>query len=150
MSIVNDITGYIDTAIATMATAGGFNFDYSNVNEFKPHDMTYPNVKTTYLEEDADAVEGNIANKYTSFLLAMFVVTVDNTTTPVDTALDNVLEDFKKLINDEFTTLQTNGLIKERHVRSDKFYSLVTKRPGRIEIQWELHYRVSMSDPTTT
>lgn len=149
MSIVNDITGYIDTAIGTMTTAGGFNFDYTNVNEFKPADATYPNVKTTYLEDDASDIEGNMANKYTSELTAFFNVTVDDTGT-VDDALDNVLEDFKKLINDEFSTLQTKGLIREQIIRSDKYYSLVTKRPGRIEIQWMLFYRVSQSDPTST
>lgn len=150
MSVLNDITGYIDTAIGTMTTSGGFNFDYTNVNEFKPADATYPNVKTVYIEEDADSVEGNLANKYTSLLGASFNVTVDDETTPVDVALDNVLEDFKKLINDEFATLQTKGLIKERFIGSEKFYLLTTKRPGRIEIQWQLHYRVSMDDPSST
>lgn len=147
MTVENTITAYIDSAIGSMATANSYNFNYADVNEYKPDDKTYPNVKSMYM--NAEAQEVIVANKYTSNLLAVFLVTVDNTT-DVDIGLDKVMEDFKRLFDDEHATLQTKGMVWSQFVGKDKSYNLNKQRPGQIEIRWLIRYRVSMDDPSST
>ena len=149
MTIANDITAYLDTAIDAMTVAGGYNYAYDNVNEYDPSARTYPSVMSSYADESAEAVSENMIGYYTSMLGCAWDITVDDTD-PVDEYLDKVLEDFKRLIIDIHDTLQSNGMIWERPVSYEKIYTLKTKRPGKIEIRWGLKYRVLQSNPSST
>ncbi len=149
MTIANDITAYLDTAIDAMTVAGGYNYAYDNVNEYDPSARTYPSVMSSYADESAEAVSENMIGKYTSMLNCAWDVTVDDTD-PVDEYLDKVLEDFKLLLSTEHTTLRETGMMFERPISFEKIYTLKKKRPGKMEIRWGLKYRVSKSDPSTT
>ena len=130
-----------------MATASDYNYDYADVNEYKPDDKSYPNVKSNYMV--AEAQEVIVANKYTANLNAEFKVTVDNTA-DVDVQLDKVVEDFKRLFDDQHETLQTKGMIYSRYIGKEKTYSLNKYRPGSVLIRWLIRYRVDMDDPSST
>lgn len=147
MTVENTLTAFIDTSIAGMTTASDYNYDYADVNEYKPDDKTYPNVKSNYMV--AEAQEVIVANKYTANLNAEFMVTVDNSA-DVDVQLDKVVEDFKRLFDDQHSNLQTNGMIWERYIGKEKTYRLNKYRPGSVLIRWLIRYRVDMDDPSST
>lgn len=148
MSIEHDITDHIDTKLAAMSVSGGYSYDYSNVNEYKTDDKTYPNIKTTYLETEAEPDE-RMANKYTSMIDTLITITVDDTE-DVDLMLTKVLSDVQKMFNDEYENLREKGMISVWHDGYTKTYNLNKKRPGMIQTRWDLKYRVSMDDPTST
>lgn len=150
MTIKNDITTAIDTAIDAMSTGTGYKFDYDNVNEYKPGSKTYPNVKSTYAEEEYLDPDDQMVDSYTAELQAVFVVTVDNTVSPVDKALGQVLQDFKRLLEAEHANLQTKGQIVGDLISDEYSYTNIRKRPGSIRMEWELRYRVKRSDPSVT
>jgi len=150
MTIKHDITSEIDSLIDSMTTGGGYNFDYDNINEYKPGNKTYPAVKTVYPEDDFQDPDEQVVDSYTSFLQALFTVTVDDTVSPVDLALSQVLEDFQRLLEAGHATLQTKGWIKGDLIENSREYTQIRKRPGSIEMEWTIHYRVKRSDPSVT
>lgn len=133
-----------------MTTGGGYNFDYDNVDERRPGSKTYPNVFVEYPEESARDAENNVIDSYSVDRPINFVVTVDDSTTPVDAALDNVLEDFKKLLEAEHNNLQSDGLVVGDLLEAGREYTHVRERPGIITIQFNFFYRVRRSDPALT
>ena len=150
MTIKYDITSAIDTAIDAMSTGTGYNFDYDNVNEYRQQDKTYPNVKSIYAETEYLDPDDQMVDSYTGQLQAKFIVEVDNTVSPVDNALAQVLQDFKRLLEAQHANLQTKGQIVGDLLSDENFYTNIRKRPGRIEMDWQLLYRVKRSDPSVT
>ena len=149
MTIKNDVTTAIDTAIDTMTTPT-YNFSYGPVNVFKPASKTYPNVKTSYDTDEFDDPDNQVVDSYTSSLTATFTIVVDDTTAPARTALSDVLEDFQRLLESEHSSLQTDGMIKADLINSVREYSNIRKRPGKITMEWEIRYRIKRSDPALT
>ena len=148
MTVRNDITDYIDTFIATMTVVGGYNFNYDNVNEHDPSARTYPSVMTAYTDSVGETTQ--MSNKYTSVLTAVFKVTVDNSA-DVDLLLSKVEDDFRKMFNDEYDNMRLLGLLPGlKNSGATKTYNLNKLRPGTISIPWDLPYRVSMDDPSST
>ena len=150
MTIKNDITTEIDSQIDAMTTVGGYNFNYNNVNEYKPGSKTYPAVKTEYTPDDFLDPDEQMVDSYTSYLVARFQVYVDNTVSPVDLALSRVLEDFERMMEAAHPTLQTKGMIVADLIENNRFYTQIRKRPGYIEMEWSVRYRVKRSDPSVT
>ncbi len=150
MAILTDIIATLKAKIDGMTTGTGFNFNYDNVDERRPGSKTYPNVLIEYPEEVERDVDINVIDSYSSDREINFIVTVDAGTTPVDTALDNVLEDFKRLLEEAHDDLQLDGLIVEDLLESDREYTHVRERPGKITILFNFFYRVRRSDPSLT
>ncbi len=150
MTIKNDITAAIDAAIDSMTVAGGYNFDYDNVNEYKPGSKTYPNAKTVYPVDSYLDPDEQMVDSYTSDLSAFFTVTVDDSVSPVDLALSQVLEDFQKLLEAKHAILQGKGSIVGDLLNNERNYTNIRKRPGFIEMEWQFKYRVKRSDPSVT
>lgn len=151
MTIKNDITTEIDTQIDAMSIGTGFNFDYDDVNEHKPDSKSYPNVKTEYFEDEFLDPDDQMVDSYTSNLTAMFIITVDNVIeTNTRLAMSKVLEDFQRVMEAGHADLQAKGWIKANLIKSERFFTNVVARPGRIEMEWEINYRVKASNPSVT
>jgi len=150
MTIKNDITSEIDALIDAMTVLGGYNFDYDNVNQLKPASRTYPFVKTEYPEDEYLDPDDQMVDSYSSGLQAIFTVMVDDTVSPPALALSRVLEDFQRLMEAGHATLQTKGQIVGDLISNNRNYTQIRKRPGFIEMEWRLFYRVKRSDPSVT
>ena len=150
MTIKNDITTRIDTAIGAMSTGGGYNFNYSNVNEYRPNSKTYPAVKTMYPEDSFLDPDEQTVDSYTSDLTAIFEVTVDDTIANTRLYLSQVLEDFQRLLEADHDNLQDEGMIVADLLNDERQYFQVRKRPGKLIMEWEIKYRVKRSDPSLT
>ncbi len=151
MTIKNDFTAEIDSKIDAMSIGTGFNFDYDNINEFKPNSKTYPNVKSDYTEEDFLDPDEQMVDSYSANLTAKFIVTVDNVTeTDTRLALSKVLQDFQRVLEAGHADLQDKGWIKADLISDQRFFTNIVARPGRIEMEWEIHYRVKRSEPSET
>lgn len=150
MTIKDDITSRIDTAIDSMSTGGGYNFDYDNVNEYKPGSKTYPAVKTMYPEDDFLDPDDQVVDSYTSELQAIFEITVDDTVSDTRLYLSQVLEDFQRLLEADHANLQEEGMIVADLLTNTREYFQVRKRPGRITMEWQIKYRVRRSNPSVT
>lgn len=150
MTIKHDVTSEIDTFIDGMVTGGGFSFNYDNVNEHRPGSKTYPNVISSYEEEEFLDPDDQMVDSYTGLLSAKFRVTVDESVSPPRLALSQVLQDFQKLLEDKHDLLQTEGWIKGELISDTEIFTNVRKRPGVLEMEWGIEYRVKRSDPTTT
>jgi len=149
MAVWTDIADALRTAIDGMTTAGGYNYDYDNVDEYRPASKTYPNVQMIFPVEEARDPDENVVNSYSTDVTIAFKVTVDDTDT-VDDGIDNVIEDFKRLLEAEHGTLCTNGLLIGDYVNSDREYTHVRERPGIVIITFNFFYRVQRTDPSLT
>ena len=150
MSVFDDIRTTLETAIDAMTVVGGFNFDYDNVNEYRPASKSYPNVLVTFPDEIAREVDGNMIDSYSTDVIVNFDVTVNATPADTNTALENVLEDFKRLMGEQHNSLQTQGMIVAHFIDSVKRFTLVRARPGAIIINFNVFYRVRESNPAIT
>ena len=149
-TIYTDIIDQLITAIDSMTVVGGYNYDYDNVNEYDYASMTYPNVKVLLPEEIARDADGEVINSYTADSEITFEVTVDNTVSPVDKALDRVVEDFKRLLEADHDNLQGKGMIVADYLDSAREYTHVRARPGKIMITFNINYRVLKTNPSST
>ena len=150
MTILNDITVQIDTAIDAMTTGTGYNFDYDNINEHRPGSKTYPAVKTIYLQNDYLDPDEQMVDSYTSDLTARFEIMVDDTIANTRLYLSQVLEDFQKLLEADHANLQDEGMIVADLLNDERQYFQVRARPGKLIMEWEIKFRVKRSDPSTT
>jgi hypothetical protein len=149
-TIYTDIIDALIAAINSMTVVGGFNNDYTRCNDYNHDTMTYPNVKVLLPEEVAREAEGEVINSYTADSEITFEVTVDNTVSPVDKALDQVVEDFKRLLEEEHADLQIEGMIVADYIDSQREYTHVRARPGKVSIIFNINYRVLKSNPSST
>ena len=149
-TIYTDIINQLITAIESMTIVGGYNYDYSRVNDYNHDTMTYPAVKVLLPEEIARDADGEVINSYTADSEITFDVTVDNTVSPVDKAIDRVIEDFKRLLEADHDTLQTKGMIVADYIDSQREYTHVRARPGRVSIIFNINYRVLKTNPSST
>lgn len=149
-AIYTDIIDSIITAIDGMTTGGGFRYNYDNVNEYDNDSMTYPNAKVLLPEEIARDAEGEVINSYTADSEITFEVTVDDTVSPVDKALDYVIEDFKRLMEQEHDDLQIEGMIVADYIDSRREYTHVRERPGKVFVLFNINYRVLKTNPSST
>ncbi len=149
MAIWTDIISTLKTKIDAMVTPT-FNFNYDNVDERRAANKTYPNVLIEYAEEIVREPLGNVVDSYSADREISFIIEVDDGTTPIDTALDNVLEDFKRLFEDIHADLQLDGLIVDTLLSSEREFTHVRKRPGKVTIISSYFYRVRRSDPALT
>lgn len=150
MTIYNDLVTALETAVDGMTTAGGYNYDYDNVNEQKPANKTYPNVILHVGTEEARDPEGEVINAYSLDAPVMFEVMVDTTVSSVREALQQVIEDFQRLFEDQDNTLRCLGLTIGDYGGSQKEYTHVRARPGKVTIQYEIFYRLKRTDPSLT
>ena len=150
MSVLTDIITTLKSKVDGMTIVGGYNYDYDNVDERRPGSKTYPNVLIEYPDELERDVNINVIDSYSSDRQMNFIVTVDDGTSPIDTALDNVLEDFKRLLEAEHDNLQLDGLVVGDLLESNRAYTHVRERPGQITILFNFFYRVRRSDPSLT
>lgn len=149
-AVYTDIIDSLIAAINLMTVVGGFRFDYTRCNDYNHDTMTYPNVKVLLPEEIARDADGEVINSYTADSEITFEVTVDNTVLPVDKALDYVIEDFKRLLEDEHDDLQVEGMIVADYIDSRREYTHVRERPGRVFIVFNINYRVLKTNPSST
>lgn len=150
MAIWTDIIATLTTKIDGMTTGTGFNFNYDNVDERRPANKTYPNTLIEYLEEVIREPLGNVVDSYSADREISFITEVDDSITPVDTALNNVQEDFKRLFEEIHAALQLDGLIVDTLLSTEREYTHVRERPGKIRITSSYFYRVRRSDPSLT
>lgn len=150
MPILTDILTALKTAINGMTTPT-YNFNYANCDERRPANKTYPNVLLEYPEELSISEDEAPTDMYYAERDINFIVTVDNFSgDPVDTDLDKVLEDIKRLLEAEHNELNCQGLVVGDFQESSREYTHVRKRPGIITIVWNFKYRVRRSDPAIT
>ena len=147
MTVKNDITSHIDTSLSAMSIANGYNYDWTDWNEFNVADRSYPQGFSTFVSSISE--ENQMSNKYTSQMTAMFRVIVDDTE-DVDLMFSKVLEDVQRMFNDQHTTLKEKGMLTEKHSDVTEEYFLNKLRPGQISIGWDIRYRVSKDDPSST
>ena len=149
MSIWTDIISTLETAIDAMTTPT-FNYSYDNVNENRPASKTYPSVIVNFPEEIARDPDINMIDSYSVDTEVLFEVTVDDAVADTRLYMDNVLEDFKRLLEDEHDNLQLDGLVVGDLISADQKFSNVRQRPGTITIIFSMFYRVKRSDPSLT
>ena len=149
-TIYTDIINSLIDGINSMTVVGGFNYDYTRCNDYNHDTMTYPNVKLFDPEEIAQDAENEVINSYTAESEITFKVTVDNIVSPVDKALDRVIEDFKRLLEEDHDDLQIEGMIVADYIDSKKEYTHVRARPGKVNIVFNIRYRVLKSNPSST
>lgn len=155
MAVLTDIITELKAQIDAMTTAGGFNYNYDNVDERRPGSKTYPNVMVEFPEDEPRNRNANTIDSYSIDQPISFIVTVsnldkDSNPVAVDTALDNVKEDFERLLEAIHSDLQDEGLIVEDMLESDREYTHVRKRPGKTTINFNFFYRVRRSNPSLT
>jgi len=150
MAVWTDILTELKSGIDGMTAAGIYNYDYDNVDEYRPASKTYPSCMVTYAEEEARDDDESPIDSYNVDREVTFVVTVDDTVTPVDTYMDLVLEDFKRLLDFEHGDLNCQGLVVEKFLTSERIYTHVRARPGVITMTWNFNYRVRASNPAVT
>jgi len=149
MSVFRDIMDALETAVNGMTTPT-FNSNWSNTNEWRPANRTYPACEITIPEEVAEDPDDSVIDSYSAKTDVIFKVTVDDTFSDVDVALDNALEDIKRLMEQEHADLQVEGMVYANSVGSTKQYTNTRKRPGIITITFNIFYRVRRSDPSVT
>ena len=149
MTVENDITTEIDVVIDAMTVAGGFNFDYDNINEYRPSSKTYPNVKSDYNDIEYEDPDDQMVDSYSGNLEAIFVTTIDDSVN-VYLGLTQVLEDFQKQFEGKHEILQGKGMIVGDLSSRQIAYTNIRKRPGIITMPWNIFFRVKRSDPAVT
>jgi len=149
-TIYTDIINEIITAINAMTIVGGYNSNYTRTNDYNHTTKTYPNVMVLLPEETNRDPDGETINSYTSDSEITFQVTVDNTVSPVDKALDRVIEDFKRLLEADHANLRTKGMIVADYLGSSRQYTNVRARPGSVDILFTIEYRVLKTNPSST
>lgn len=149
MSVFDDIRTTLEAAIDAM-TSPTYNYNYDNVNEYRPANKTYPNVLVEFPEELGRDPDGEVIDAFSTDVNVIFKVTVDDTTADTNTALENILEDFKRLMEVQHPTLQTDGMIVADFIESTKNFTHVRARPGMINIIFKVFYRVRRSNPSLT
>ena len=149
MSVFDDIRTTLETAIDAMTTPT-YNYNYDNVNEYRPANKTYPNVQLEFPEELGRDPDGEVIDAFSTDVNVSFKVMVDDTTADTVTALQNVLEDFKRLMEAEHASLQTDGMIVGDFIESTTQFTHVRARPGMITIIFKIFYRVRRSNPALT
>ena len=150
MSIWTDIIDELVIVVDAMTTGGGFNSNYDNVNEYRPASKTYPSVMIDFPDETYRPSDQQVINSFSGDVEVIFIVTVDDSTANVDEALDDVIEDFKRLLEDEHTNLQTKGMTVEELEETSREYTHTRKRPGVVTKKFNFFYRVQRSDPNLT
>lgn len=148
MPVFTDIITTLEAKIDAMTTPT-YNFNYDNVNEYKPANKTYPNVKIHFPDEDKNP-DAEIIDGYWSDVPIEFEVMVDDTESVVRTAIDKVIEDFKRLFQEEFFTLQCTGLLNGDFDSAEREYTHVRQRPAIVTMTFNFEYRVKRSDPSLT
>lgn len=148
MTVFTDIMTTLIAAVGSMTTGGGFNYNYTNVDEYKVQNRTYPNVQIIYPEELARDVIVNMIDSYSTDVDIMFRTMVDDSVANVDEALNKVQEDLKRLLEQQHATLQTKGMITGDYLDSIREYTNIRKRPGIITPKFNIYYRIRRSDPS--
>jgi len=148
--VYTSILAALRTAIDGMTVVGGYNFGYDNVDRYKPSTMTYPNVKIRFpLQTNRDAA-GEVVNAYTCDSQVAFEVSIASSSSSMDTDLDKVVEDFKRLMEANHPTLRTAGMIVADYLSEERQYTHVRARPAKVKIMFNLLYRVLKTNPAST
>ena len=150
MAIYTDIIGELATAIDGMTIAGGYNYNYGPADVFDPASRVYPQVFIRFPEEVGREPEEEVVNQYVADSEVEFEVIIDDTESTADEMMDNVVEDFKRLLEADHDTLQTKGLIVADYLDNVREYTHVRERPGKVTITFNLNYRVKRSNPSVT
>jgi len=148
MSIENDIGAGIDAQIDAMTTAGGYNYDYDNVNELKPISKTYPAVKTKYRILGYDDVD-QPAGAYSGNMEGVFDITIGSGVA-FNLACSNVVQDFQRMFTAQEAAFQALGLSWAELLGREFIPTNVRARPGKITMNWEFKIRVNRANPAIT
>lgn len=140
----------LETAVDAMSTGTGFNYNYDNINEYLPANKTYPNVLITFPEDVDRGSENNMIDSYSIDTIIDFNVTIDNTVANIDLYLDNVNEDFQRLMEQEHDDLQIQGMLLAERVGSERAYTNRRARPARINLKYKIFWRIKRSNPSST
>lgn len=149
LAIYTQIMDALETAADAMATPT-FRHNYDNINQHLFKSKTYPSLMIDFLEEEAQDPDNDVVDAYTGFVDVVFMATVDDAVSDVNQYLDEVLEDIKRLMEDEHNTLHGVGMLVADYRESERNYRLVKKRPGQIKIIFNIHYRVKRTNPAIT
>ena len=150
MAVWTDIITELKTGVDGMTAAGLYNYDYDNVDERRPASKTYPNVLIEYDEEISRADDESPINTYNVDRVVTFIITIDDAVSPIDTYLDLVLEDFKRLLEFEHGDLNCQGLVVEQYGGETREYTHTRARPAKMTIKFNFNYRVNRTDPSLT
>lgn len=149
MSIWTNIMNGLIAGVDSMTTPT-FNSNYDNVNEYRPANKTYPSTVIEFPDEFYRGSLENVIDSYSGDVEVLFKTTVDDSTPDVDEAMDDVIEDFKRLLEDEHDALQILGMVVHELEETGREYTLIRKRPGIVTIKFNFFYRVRRSNPTVT
>lgn len=138
----------LEDIIDAMTTGGGFNFNYGPVDVIKHASRVYPQVFILFTGEDAIPRDDDMVFQQTNEWEVDFRVIVDDSL-EVDTSMDKILHDFKKLFFDEEANLQTDGQCYADYIGAEREYTFVLKRPGIITLKFNIRYRQNQKDPNT-
>ena len=149
MTVANGIEAGIITAIDAMTTGTGYRFAYDNVNQYKPTSRTYPSVQTTFGPEISRGNTNVPINTYAVDRDINLRVEI-GTSTDVNSDLDKILEDFKRLFSNYHVTFRGLGVVDTYYIQAEKFFTNVRAVPGYINMTFRLYYRVVMDSPNTS
>jgi len=149
VSIWTDVIAALETAADGMTSAGIYNNDYDNINEYRPASKTYPSLEFTF-PDSVDSAHDEIADGIWLDSDVFIDVIVDNTVSDPDQALDEVLEDIKRMFETEHDTLQAAGMVEANIVSANRSYTNVRARPAKMRIIYKLSWRVKRSNPAVT
>lgn len=144
--IYQGIEDALVAAADAMTTGTGYRYNYNNINQAVPASQTFPNLMIEFISQVGEDVDDNVVDSYTQNAVVRFVATVDNTE-EVNLSLDKVEEDLKRLMESSHPTLQAAGMLVADYIDSEKEYTLVRARPGKITVNFNIKYRVKRSDP---
>jgi len=145
--IINDLK----TAIAAMSVGGGYNFDYSTVDN-RVQARTYPAVLLSFPEAEGVLGDGLMVNKIATGTDVTFTVIFSSTETATsrDDAIDKGVDDLKRLFNAQLNSLQAAGLIDYDFKGEERRYTLTPARPAEVDVIFGLNWRQSRITPTST
>ena len=147
--IFNQITKSIETAVNSMTVIGGFRYDYSRANDYNFKTRTFPNVLITFPEEIGEDND-EMVNSYTSTSEIFFDVVIDDSEPDSDLYLDGVIEDLKRLMENEHEDFQIVGLCVADFLGTSREYTNVRQRPAKAKIVFDIKYRIKRSNPSNT
>jgi hypothetical protein len=142
MQIIDDI----ETKIAAMTIANGYNFDYGSLDQFNPASRTYPAVFLKYSEETGlDEDEGSIG--FYESMTRMEIHVIAGANTDVDKHLFLTRSDFQKMFKDNQSSFSGNGMERAEYEGTEQRYNLTNAYPWEMILIYNLYHRRLKTNP---
>lgn len=145
-SIITKITDQIETQIAAMTTANGYNFTMGTVNQYTPASRTYPAVFINATEEELNEEDEEIAGFVHKTALLNIEVHLESSSV-IDRMTYLCRSDFDKMFYDNYATINAQGLERAEYISSEKAYTLIAAYPAQITLRYRLHYKIMANNP---